>query len=279
MVDTLRKRISSIKTIDELVKIALFSEWSYDSDGLPPITYKIVVGDSGNISAGVREEIWPLGTEMARTTTAETLSIVSSSIEDDAGGSGVDAVFVEGLDGDFKLQSELVVLDGTTPVTSTNSYVHVHEMNVLNITTSGTTNAGNITATQSSSGGTLGYILAGDSISKHGQFLIPDGYNALMLGGEYSVYRTSGSGSRRAEIDLQVTPLYTGASQNIEYRTLRLGAASEAAANQIKFDIPLVLRGRLFIHPHATAEANNTKVSVEYSLLLIKDTIDLDSLI
>lgn len=154
---TLRNRLKNIKSIDELVKIALFSEWSYDSDGLPPITYKIIIGDSPTLSAGDRDEIWPLaGTDMAKTSSAEVLDIVSSSIQDDAGGSGMDAVFIEGLDGDFNLQSELVLLDGTTTVNSVNSYIHVHEINCLNITTSGTSNAGNITVTQTTSGGTLG---------------------------------------------------------------------------------------------------------------------------
>ena len=277
---TLRQRISRIETIEELVKLAVFSEWSYDTDSLPPITYKQIIGDSGTLSTGDRDEIWPLaGTDMTQTKTAETLSIVSSSAQDDAGGTGTDAVFIEGLDGNFMFQSELVLLDGATPVTSSNSYIHVHEINCLNITNSGTDNAGNITITQSSSGGTLGYVSAGDSISKHGQILIPAGYNALLLGGEYSVYRSSGSGARRVTIDLDLTPLDGGAGDGINYKTLKLGGSSEAGTTNIDFTIPLVIGQKIFLHPYATAEANNTKVSITYTLLLIKETIDLDSLI
>lgn len=109
--------------------------------------------------------------------------------------------------------------------------------------------------------------------------MIPAGYNALMLGGEYSVYRSSGSGARRATIDLDLTPLDGGNGDGVEYKTLKLGGSSEAGAATIEFDIPLVIGQKIFLHPHATAEANNTKVSISYALLLIKDTIDLDSLI
>lgn len=284
MSDKLRQRLYEAGSFERLRYEALLGKWSKDeyseADGtLPDVSYKVVFGDSGNLSAGIEAEVWPLSAtaNMDLPTSAEILDIVSSSVQDDIGGSGIDSVFIEGLDEDFQPISELVILDGTATVNSTLSYIHVSEVNCLNITTSGVTNAGNITITNTTSGDSLGYVKAGDSISKHGQFLVPAGYNAIMLGGNYSVYRASGSGARRARIDLELAPVDGGNGDRINYRSLKLGGTSEGALNNVDFSVPFVIGEKLFIHPTATAEANNTQVSIDYALLLIRTTIDIDS--
>jgi hypothetical protein len=282
-VDRLRQLLYKEDNLEKLVYSAIMGKWSKDeyneaNGTLPDVSYRIIFADSPVLSSGVSNEIWPLsGAAMGTPSSAEILDVVSSSTQDDAGGSGVDAVFIEGLDGDYLPQSELVVLDGTTTVNSVNSYVHVHTLNCLNLTTSGTTNAGNITVTNTTSGDTLGYILAGDSISKQSQFVIPAGYNGIMLGGHFSTYRSSGSGARRSEIDLQLTPLDGGLGDRIDYQTLKLGSSSETT-DELRFSIPLVVGDKIFIHPTATAEANNTLVSVQYTLILIRQDIDIDTI-
>lgn len=102
-------------------------------------------------------------------------------------------------------------------------------------------------------------------------------YSAIMLGGHMSCFRTSGSGTKRAEIDLQLTPLDGGAGDRINYQTLKLGLSSDTT-DEIRFAEPLVLGEKIFLHPTVTAETNNTRVSVQYAMLLIKDTVDIDSI-
>lgn len=278
---TVRQRIAKLKDFATLDKIAVMGDWSAssnDTDTLPDVSYKVVFADSGNISAGATKDCWGASSDMDYPTSAEVLDIVSSSIQDDIGGSGTDAVFIEGLDGDYSPISELVILDGTTTVNSTKSYVHVSEINCLNITTSGTTNAGNITITNTTSGQNLGYVNAGDSISEHGQLVVPAGYNAIMITIEASVFRTSGTGVRRAELDLIFKPLDGGAGDRIEYKTIRFGVSSEGGVSEIHYDIPIVIGSRVALIPRATAEANNTEVAAQYAVLLVKETVDIDTL-
>jgi hypothetical protein len=273
---TLRQRVSGLRTFGELDLIAVYGHWTGVS-GNPDISYRVVFGDSPSMSANTPAQVWPQSGNMALPTAAETLSIVSSSIQDDAGGTGIDAVFIEGLDGDYLPQQELVILNGTGAVTSTNSYLHVSEVNCLNVTTSGTTNAGNITITNSSSAQNLGYVMAGDSQSKHGQFIVPAGYNALIMSVDSSAFRTSGTGEKRAELDITFTPVDGGAGDRIVYSTIRMGISSAGVSEQV-FPLPLVVSEKTCIAPKANPEANNTEVSVQYELLLIKDTVDIDSI-
>jgi hypothetical protein len=281
-VDRLRQRLYKEGTFESLVYSAVMGKWSKDEysegDGsYPDVSYKLVFGDSPILSAGVSAEIWPQSGAMGLPTTAEILNVVSSSVQDDSGGTGVDAVFIEGLDGDYLPISELVILDGTTIVNSSLSYVHVSEINVLNLTTSGTTNAGNIIITNTTSGDNLGYITAGDSISKHSQFLVPAGYNAIIMSLHTSTFRTSGSGDRRAEVDLHLEPVDGGLGNMIDYKTLKFGSSS-AGITETDFHIPIVIGDKILVHFNATAEANNTLCTVHYELILVKQDIDIDTL-
>lgn len=280
----LRQRVVSEGDMQRLIYAAIWGKYSpsRSTSGTDPtypdVSYKIVFADSISLSADTQADIWPNPSGvMEYPSSAELLSIVSSSIQDDAGGSGVDAVFIEGLDGDFNPQSELVILDGTTAVNSVGTYIHVYKVNCLNITTSGTTNAGNISITNDTSGNRLGYILAGDSISKHGQFVIPAGYNGIIVNLEAGAYRSSGTGERRASVDFDFIPLDGGAGDRIIYRTVKLSSSSGSATSTL-FTVPFVTGQKVAVVAKATAEASNTFVSVKYGVVLVRDTIDIDSI-
>lgn len=272
---TLRQRLYKLRSIQDLSYRALLGQLS-GTDTNPDVSYKVVFGDTGSLAADTEQEIWPLTTAMGCPDSAEVLDIVSSSTQDDSGGTGIDAVYIEGLDGDYLPQQELVTLNGTGTVNSSLSYVHIYEINCLNITTTGTTNAGNITVTNTTSGDTLGYVLAGDSLSKHSQFVVPAGYNALILSSHTSCFRTAGSGEKRCQIDLTVTPLDGGAGDGIEYKTLKTGVSSAGVA-EVEFHLPLVIGQKVLIHPKAQAETVNTKATIQYEFILVKETLDIDS--
>ena len=81
--------------------------------------YKGAYGYNPDVDTGGVEDIWPNGGTRANILTTETLDLVSSSAEDAVGGSGLHRVAIHGLDADGKMQTEIVVLTGTTPVTTT----------------------------------------------------------------------------------------------------------------------------------------------------------------
>lgn len=107
-------------------------------------------GHNGALAATTTEDLWdgPSGTWVAPTT-ARLHDIVSTSTDDDGApvGLGARTVRIYGLTGWGTAEvSEDIIMDGTTNVTTSNSYVIIHRMEVL---TKGATNVnvGTITAT------------------------------------------------------------------------------------------------------------------------------------
>ncbi|RLI45232.1 hypothetical protein DRO61_10980, partial [Candidatus Bathyarchaeota archaeon] len=100
-------------------------------------------------------------------TGAETVTIESSSGNDDIGGTGLRTIRLFGLDENFVEQTEDIILTGTAPVTSQNSYIRLDTAKGL---TAGSTghNEGEITVAQSVS---IAVIFA----------IIPITYNTTMI--------------------------------------------------------------------------------------------------
>lgn len=62
---------------------------------------------------------------------AMILNVVSTSINDTLAGSGARTVYIAGLDANYNEQSEILTLNGTTPVNTINDYVWAHTLMVL----------------------------------------------------------------------------------------------------------------------------------------------------
>lgn len=91
------------------------------------------------------EEMWPLGTPRILPTAAAAGAAVSTSTADaNPSGTGARTIQVEGLDADYNEISEVVSLNGTTPVVLANTYLRINRAYVLHCGT-GMTNAGAIT--------------------------------------------------------------------------------------------------------------------------------------
>ena len=65
-------------------------------DGHSAVT---IFGYNGDVDQ-TEESVWPDGGTVPHPTTASVLDIVSTSVADDATGTGARTVFIEGLDGD-----------------------------------------------------------------------------------------------------------------------------------------------------------------------------------
>lgn len=110
---------------------------------------------------------------------AETIAISSSSINDTAAGSGARSIFIVGLNENWELTSETVILNGLLPVNTINTYRRAHTMFVTdsgNKTTASTINAGTITATHSTTTSNVFLtILPGIGSSNYAVYTIPAG--------------------------------------------------------------------------------------------------------
>ena len=88
--------------------------------------------------------IWENATTYTYPTTATTLTCSSTSVTDVSPA----AFTINGLDANFNPVSEVVVLNGTTGVTTQNKYLRVNSLNMVGVASGQTSNVGIITVKQ-----------------------------------------------------------------------------------------------------------------------------------
>ena len=115
--------------------------------------------------------VWENATTYTYITSASTLTLVSTSTSDDS----VAKVLISGLDSSYNLISETLALNGTTNVTTVNSYFRVNSMVMTTPGTSQTTNVGTITLKQSSN--VIAQINVGISKTQMAIYTVPAGYS------------------------------------------------------------------------------------------------------
>jgi hypothetical protein len=114
--------------------------------------------------------VWENATTYTYITNASTLTLVSSSASDDT----VAKVLINGLDANFNQISESLQMNGTTGVTTLNSYYRVNSLTMISAGTGQTTNVGTITLKQSSN--IVAQINVGIGKSQSTVFTVPAGY-------------------------------------------------------------------------------------------------------
>ena len=115
--------------------------------------------------------VWENATTYTYITSASTLTLVSTSASDDT----VAKVLISGLDSGFNQISESLQMNGTTGVTTLNSYYRVNSLVLTSAGTGQTTNVGTITLKQSSN--VVAQINAGISKSQSTVYTVPAGYS------------------------------------------------------------------------------------------------------
>lgn len=146
--------------------------------------------------------------DLTHLTSAETMDIVSASTDDDGSpvGIGLRTLLVLGVDNTGADISEVITLNGTTDVTTVNSYLRVNTLVGLTVGSAGW-NVGDITCIASSAATIQSQMGATEGISQSSHYTVPLGktlhvtkleFNAAKLSGgqlpvvEFKVYVRSG---------------------------------------------------------------------------------------
>jgi hypothetical protein len=114
--------------------------------------------------------VWENAAAYTYPTSATTLTVVSTSASDDT----TAKILISGLDANFAPISETIALNGTSGVTTVNSYLRINNLLMTYPGTSQTTNVGTITVKQSSN--TLAQINIGVGKSQSTIYTVPAGY-------------------------------------------------------------------------------------------------------
>ena len=142
-----------------------------------------VFGRNNDIDTGTTpESIWHGGDlyDGFNATGAETVNISSASANDTSAGTGARTILIDGLDASFNPQTETIIMNGTSNVTSVNSYIRQPNAYVLTAG-SGGVNAGVISSVQSSSGVQFMAMPAETNQTHIACYTVPTGYTGYIV--------------------------------------------------------------------------------------------------
>lgn len=190
-------------------------------------------------------------------TVGQQMSLVSTSANDTALGSGIQTVYVHALDANYNPVDFIIALNGTTPVLT--AQTNLFRINGIHATTIGTTSgtaAGNVSITNV--GGTVSYgvIIAGNNTARQAIFTIPAGKTG---------YLSHWQGSSGAASGNHFTQIAIRATQHIGVRLpgVFLGIDEQGTLNggiSVNYPVPIKFPEKTDIKMSAISDASNAAV-------------------
>jgi hypothetical protein len=225
-------------------------------------------GYNADIDSGATETYWSVGGTFTRIASAETLDIVSTSTDDDGSpaGTGANSIVVYGVDENWEEQIEIVTLNGTTAVTTTNSWLGVNRMSIY-LAGSQKKNVGTITATATTELTTQAQIPAGLGTTQHAFFFVPAGHTVLMDW----LYITLTKNAGGSQPILTTKGWVTSEVSNARYEVFRdyINGDTENHTDLLPSQ-PFVVGEKSLFELEGSTDQNNTEVSVRFTLIQVK---------
>lgn len=125
------------------------------------------------------DDIWEGGGAYPFQTTATKMEVLSSSASDTAAGTGARTFTINGLDANFMPLSEVVTLNGVTPVQTAGTYLRINAFTIASAG-SGNVNAGDVTIRVTGAGATQGIARTGFGYAKSCIFTVPANQTLLV---------------------------------------------------------------------------------------------------
>jgi hypothetical protein len=215
-----------------------------------------VLGYNPDIDTGTDPEtVWTYGGvyPFASMTAANTIVLTSSNTSDTMN------IKITGLDNDFKVITESITLNGTTPVSSTKKFLRINDAH-----TNGTgLNAGNITFRfANASGIVVDEIYLGYGQNTTGVYTIPDGMTGYLYAGDASINNNK-----------EVTLVFRAKLNDDSIRVVHIAEVS-TGSYRYDFPIPSQLPERSDLEVYVTNTLdNNTRVACNFDLVLVKNPV------
>ena len=224
-------------------------------------------GYNDDVDTAAPEVMASWGGTFVPMTTARTLSIVSTSSDDDSAGDGARTIQVTGVDENRIAQSITVTLDGLTPVVTTESWLGINRLAVASSGTDGV-NAGAITATATTDATIQGQIPAGEGTTQQCIFFTQAGHMSL--------FKWLTVGGARFGSGTEPTVTFKGwvysAISDGKYEVVRilldLGVESHI---ELTPPVPFPVGEQSCFWLEATTTRNDTSVSGRFSLIDVRD--------
>jgi len=277
-------RLSTMFGHQSVLNSALNSTAQQDSDAIMvrPVSYEDDValgrrtgitlwnkfGYNSDIDIGT-ETIWAPGGTFTRLTAASTLTLVSSSANDDGSpaGTGARSVIVYGIDANYIYQTEVVTLDGTTPVVTSTTWLGINRVAVYLAGSLGY-NDGAITVTATTGGSTQALVPATEGTTQQCFFFVQAGHTALMDWLYITLVKNAGGTQPKVTIKAFVTSLVSGARYEV-FRDYLNGTVENHT--ELNPSDPFVVGEKSVIVFQATTDVDNTEISLRFTLKEVKN--------
>jgi hypothetical protein len=205
------------------------------------------------------EVVWDAGNVYSYIDTAAAAVVVSSSTADDAAGTGAQKIKIEGLDENYEPQTVEVTMDGTTNVTTDETFIAINRMYVTEAGT-GEVNAGNITATVG--GTTRSQISADRGQTLQAVYTVPAGFTAYIT--DWMI----ASGATLANKYLEARLV---CRSNDGVRRTKSVVTLNNTMDKIDFGVATVIPEKNSIEIRAVTSSGTDAVSGAFSVLLKRD--------
>lgn len=213
------------------------------------------------------EDIWNTGGAYVAPTTARVHAIVSSSANDTSAGTGARTVLLFGVDATYTRITETVTLNGTTPVNTVNSWLHIHLIQCRTVG-SGGVNAGTITATAATDATVTISVEASQGQSASSVYLVPLGYTAYIM--RLRSRMNCATASSAATVGLYTIPF--GLSLQLKTQMGINNSGSSFVELDYTDSAPFIVPEKSWIRLRCTSVTNNnTSVEAEYDLIVVQD--------
>ena len=275
--DVLRKKLN------ELIGTVNLSDLNLEipAGNVPGKTSVNKFGRGTNFDSGVLGDVWsrnnPTDTQPVwlAPTAARVHAIVSSSDADsDTGGSvaqgaGARTLRLYGLKTwDLAETSEDIILDGTSTVNTTNSYVIIHRMKVLTSGASGP-NVGQITATAATDGTVTAQIQATKGQTEMAIYGIPSIQTAYMT--TFYISIQSAPSGVSATMDM-VANEFPGSDETVFITKHTDGLVADGTSRFLhQFQPYMKIAGPAIYKLQATANTNNSDRSGGFDLIIVNN--------
>ena len=217
-------------------------------------------GYNSSIGSLSFETIWETGNDYPWQSSAVTVDVVSDDTNDDVVGTGARTLRIQGLDGSYNLAEETVDMDGTTTVTTTQTFLRVFRMSVETAGTSGN-NVGNISVTYTGGSDVAATISPGNGQTLMTLYTIPAGYTGYLLSMNISSGKDQEMDFKFIQRDNSVT---NAAFQTKQFLNVRGGQTSVIfnAINIIPQKSDIYVSGK---------GSSTSSASASFDLLLVQD--------
>lgn len=210
--------------------------------------------------------VW--GGQMYLNLTPQQMSIVSSDNRDNATGEGLEQAIIFGVNGSWNHIIEIIALNGTTPVTTTNTFIGVNRLTVF-LSGSHFANYGEINASGVINGNTMAIVPAEKGTTQQCMFFVGQNkrFEAMWL--YFNAIKTGGGA--QPELDLEFWVYSDVVNSKFEVFRAFLDVSLDTNLNVNPNQIPFNVGERSIIWAEALTDTNNARATCRFSGVLVDD--------